>query len=74
MLVRVEVLTPQGVRDWSLWDGEASLSADAGVSLSTNRVLMRNGMGSTLVSFNGGGDLTSPPPSERRRPSNRSSR
>ena len=57
MLVRVEVLTPQGVRDWSLWDGEASLSADAGVSLSTNRVLMRNGMGSTLVSFNGGGDF-----------------
>jgi len=58
VLVRIEVLTPQGTRDWSLWDGEALLSADSGaVTLSTNRVPMRNGMGSVLVSFGGGGDF-----------------
>ena len=43
-LVRVEVLTPAGVRNTSLWDGEALLSTDAGVTLSTNRVPMRNGV------------------------------
>ncbi len=58
VLVRVEVLTPQGARDWSLWDGEAVLSANSGaVTLSTNRVPMRNGMGSALVAFSGGGDF-----------------
>jgi hypothetical protein len=57
VLVRVELLTPQGVRDWSQWDGEAQLSTDAGVTLSTNRVPMRNGMGSALVAFTGGGDF-----------------
>jgi hypothetical protein len=56
-LVRVEVLTPAGHRNLSLWDGEALLGADAGVTLSTNRVRMRNGMGSTLVTFTGGGDF-----------------
>ena len=56
-LVRVEVLTPAGTRNWSLWDGEALLTADAGVTLSTNRVPMRNGMGSALVAFSGGGDF-----------------
>src|SRR6185503_16148309 len=58
VLVRVEALTPQGVRNWSLWDGEAVLSTDSGaVTLSTNRVPMRNGMGSALVTFSGGGDF-----------------
>ena len=56
-LVRLEVLTPAGTRNWSLWDGEALLTADAGVTLSTNRVPMRNGMGSALVAFSGGGDF-----------------
>lgn len=56
-LVRVEVLTADGTRNWSLWDGEALLSANAGVTLSTNRVPMRNGMGSALVTFGGGGDF-----------------
>jgi len=58
VLVRVEVLTPQGARDWSLWDGEAVLGTDSGaVTLSTNRIPMRNGMGSALVTFRGGGDF-----------------
>ncbi|HEU0011121.1 MAG TPA: hypothetical protein VFT34_14990 [Verrucomicrobiae bacterium] len=58
VLVRVEVLTPQGARDWSLWDGEALLSVNSGaVTLSTNRVPMRNGLGSALVAFSGGGDF-----------------
>jgi len=56
-LVRVEVLTPAGMRNLNLWDGEAMLGADAGVALSTNRVPMRNGMGSLLVTFSGGGDF-----------------
>lgn len=57
VLVRVDVLTPQGVRDSNLWDGEAMLTADAGVTLSTNRVLVRNGMGSALVAFTGGSNF-----------------
>ena len=58
VLVRVEVLTAQAVRDWSLWDGEAVLNVNSGaVTLSTNRVPMRNGMGSALVAFSGGGDF-----------------
>lgn len=58
VLVRVELLTSQGIRDWSQWDGEALLSADAGVTLSTNRVPMRNGMGSALVACTGGSNFT----------------
>jgi len=54
VLVRIEVIDAAGRRDWSLWDAEAALSSDSpGVSLSTNRVVLRNGMGSVLVSFSG---------------------
>ena len=54
VLVRVEVLTAQGERDWALWDAEAMLSVDQpGVTLSTNRVVLRNGLGSALLSFAG---------------------
>jgi len=28
ILVRVEVLNPQGTRDWNLWEGEAQLTVD----------------------------------------------
>jgi hypothetical protein len=59
LLVRVELVTPPGGRDRSQWNGEALLSADVpGVTLSTNRIPMRNGMGSALVAFGGGGDFT----------------
>src|SRR5439155_9844059 len=58
MLVRLEVIDASGQRDWSLWDAEAALSADSpGVILSTNRLVLRNGLGSALVSFSGGGDF-----------------
>ncbi|HTD88564.1 MAG TPA: hypothetical protein VK850_18465 [Candidatus Binatia bacterium] len=55
-LVRVEVRNAQG-RERELWDAEALLSANNGVTLSTNRVKLRNGLGSALVAFNGGGDF-----------------
>ncbi len=59
MLVRVEALTADGERDLTLWDAEANLSVDApSVTLSTNRVVLRNGMGSALVVFSDGGDFT----------------
>jgi len=58
VLVRVEALTAGGERDRDLWDAEAALSASGGVTLSTNKVTLRNGMGSALVTFSGGGDFT----------------
>jgi hypothetical protein len=58
VLVRVELLSPSGERDWAVWDIDASLSVDKpGVTLSTNRIPLRNGMGSGLVTFSGGGDF-----------------
>src|ERR1051326_5661323 len=58
VLVRVELRNGSGLRDWSVWDSEATLSTDgAGVLLSTNKVTLRNGLGSTLVTFTGGGDF-----------------
>ena len=57
-LVRVEVLEANGRRDWKLWDGEVSLSSDTpGAVLSTNRLLLYNGLGSTLLSVAGAGDF-----------------
>jgi len=60
ILVRVEALNSQGVTDRTLWNGEAILGATpAGVTLSSNRVRLRNGLGSTLVTVGGlGGDFT----------------
>jgi hypothetical protein len=58
VLVRVELHNAAG-RERDLWDANATLSADqAGVGLSTNRVLLRNGMGSALVTVSGGADFT----------------
>ena len=55
VLVRVEVRDASGQRDWTYWDGTATLAADRpGVTLSTNRVELHNGMGSALVTFTGG--------------------
>src|SRR5258705_12636530 len=59
VLVRVEVVNAAGERDLMLWDAEATLSSPSlGVTLSTNRVVLRNGLGSALVSFSGGGDFS----------------
>jgi hypothetical protein len=59
VLLRVELRDGTGVPIRSVWDATATLEvATAGVSLSTNRVELRNGMGSSLVTFTGGGDVT----------------
>ncbi len=58
VLVRVEALNAQGEKNRDLWDAEAVLTLDApGVSLATNRVNLKNGLGSALVTFSGGGDF-----------------
>ena len=58
VLVRVELRSAAGQPDRAVWDIDAMLSADGGVTISTNRVLLRNGLGSALVTFSGGGDFT----------------
>ena len=58
VLVQIEALDTIGQPDRELWDAEATLSASVGITLSTNRVTLRNGLGSTLVAFSGTGDLT----------------
>ena len=58
VLVRVEVRNAQGGRERALWDADADLSADNGMTLSTNRVRLYNGLGSSLVTLSGGGDFT----------------
>lgn len=58
VLVRVEALNPDGSKNRDLWDAEALLSSDVpGVALSTNRVTLKNGLGSALVTFTGGSDF-----------------
>jgi len=58
LLVRLEVWDASGHRDWSLWDADATLtSTTPGVTLSTNRIILRNGLGSALVSVAGSGDF-----------------
>ena len=57
VLVRVELRNAAGP-ERELWNADATLSADdPGVTLSTNRVLLRNGLGSALVAFRGGTDF-----------------
>jgi hypothetical protein len=57
VLVRVEVRDDSGKPDRRLWDAEATLSANNTVVLSTNKVRLRNGLGSVLVAFTEGGDF-----------------
>jgi hypothetical protein len=59
VLVRVEVIDPlTGRPDRNLWDADAILSTAPSLTLSTNRIVLRNGLGSGLVTFTGGGDFT----------------
>ena len=61
VLVRVELVDASGLPDRSVWDADAILSeTDEGVTLSTNRLILRNGLGTTLVTINGSShfDLT----------------
>jgi len=58
-LARVEVRNASGERDWTLWDAEAFLSTDRpGVALSTNRITLRNGLGTALLTITGSADFT----------------
>ncbi|MBI2948902.1 MAG: Ig-like domain-containing protein, partial [Verrucomicrobia bacterium] len=58
-LVRVEVRDSSGARDWSLWDAEALLASDQpGVTLSPNRVVLRNGLGTALLTVGGNADFS----------------
>ncbi len=53
-LTRVEVRDGTGARDWSLWDAQATLAVDQpGVTLSTNRMMLRNGLGTALITIDG---------------------
>ena len=60
VLVRVEVLDDKGTIDRSLWDAVAVLSIpdNPGICLSTERIILYNGLGSAPVSFSGNGDFT----------------
>ena len=54
VLVRVEVRNAAGL-ERDLWDATATLSVNPpGVTLSTNRINLRNGLGSVLVAFRNG--------------------
>src|SRR5262245_43570690 len=52
-LVRVESMK-YGARDWDQWDATATLSSDQpGVTLSTNSIALRNGLGTALITIDG---------------------
>ncbi|MHC4532537.1 MAG: hypothetical protein ACYS6K_01160 [Planctomycetota bacterium] len=59
ILVRIEVVRPDGNIERDLWDAVATLSLDnPDVNISTSRIILRNGLGSALVTFTGRGDFT----------------
>ena len=58
LTVPVELLDSTGKPDRSVWNADALLSETApGVTLSTNRILLRNGLGTGLVTVSGSGDF-----------------
>jgi len=59
ILVRVEVLRQDGAVDRDVWDANAvlSVSNNPTISLSPDRLVLRNGLGSSLVTFTGEGDF-----------------
>lgn len=58
LVARVELLNSVSQPDWNRWDAEAILSTDQpGISLSTNRVSLRNGMGTVLLTVQGTGNF-----------------
>ena len=59
VLVRLEILAADGDVDRDIWDATASLSVDnPNVNLSTDQLVMYNGLGSSFVSFTGNGNFT----------------
>ncbi len=59
LLVRVQIMGRDGAVDRDVWDANAvlSVSGNRAISLSTNRVALRNGLGSSLVTVTGRGDF-----------------
>jgi len=58
VLVRVELRDASGRPDRTVWDADAILSETAaGITLSTNRILLRNGLGTGLITISGSGDF-----------------
>ena len=58
VLVRVEIVNSKGEIERGLWDATATLSTDnPAVNLSTDQVVLYNGLGSALVTFTGAGDF-----------------
>ena len=58
VLVRVELIDATGQPDRSVWDADAVLSeTNAGITLATNRLILRNGLGTALITVNGSGDF-----------------
>ena len=57
VLVRVEITGPNGVVNRDIWDANAVLSVSGNPTIrpSVNRVVLYNGLGSTLVTFTGSG-------------------
>ncbi len=59
VLVRVEILADDGSVERDIWNAVASLSADnPAVNMSTDQVVLYNGLGSSPVTFTGNGDFT----------------
>ena len=59
ILVRIEVVRPDGNIERNLWDAAATLSVDnPNVNISKSRIVLRNGLGSALITFTGSGDFT----------------
>ena len=59
VLVQVEITGLDGKPAKDVWDAVASLSSStSNVTLSTNEVRLRNGLGSVLVTFTGSGPFT----------------
>ncbi|MHC4104612.1 MAG: hypothetical protein ACYSR9_06700, partial [Planctomycetota bacterium] len=59
ILVRIEVVRPDGNIERELWDSTATLSVDnPNINISSNRIVLRNGLGSALVTFTGNGNFT----------------
>ncbi len=59
VLVRLEILADDGNVERDIWDATASLSVDnPEVNLSSDQIILYNGLGSSLVNFTGNGNFT----------------
>ncbi len=58
-LVRVEMRRGDGSRNLDFWDADASLSPDRpDITLSTNHLVLKNGLGTALITIGGATDFT----------------